>query len=85
MLQPVTDIGKHFNTQCLSLADGLREMEGTLPAGSKSDRTSSSIQTFFQSIQELPAAIAPLDSRATVLFEIDRALSGTFGAKVFTA
>lgn len=85
MLQPITDIGKNFNAQCLSLAESLREMEGAMASGGKSDKTSNSIQTFFQSIQELPAAIAPLDSRATVLFEIDRALSGTYGAKVFTA
>ncbi|GEM_PF-2397755 len=84
MLQPVTDIARNFNAQCLSLADGLREMEGSLAAPAKTDRTSKSIQTFFESIQQLPAAIAPLESRATVLFEIDRALSGMYGAKVFT-
>ncbi len=84
MLTPVTDLAKKFNEQCLQLADGLRDSGTGLGPAGRPDQISRPIQTFFESIQHLPATIAPLDSRATVLFEIDRSLSGTYGAKVFT-
>lgn len=84
MIQPITDIARKFNEQCHKLAEGLRESDGALGGAVKPEQISRPIQTFFESIQTLPALIAPLDSRATILFEIDRALSGTYGTKVFT-
>lgn len=85
MLQPVTDIGKTFTAQCRTLSDALREMEDSVSSPDRTERNSRAIQSFFESIQQLPGQIAPLDARATVLFEIDRSLSGSYGAPVFTA
>lgn len=85
MLQPVTEIGKKFSADCQSLSDALRSSEVGFTAVGKQDRVSRAIQLFFESVQRLPKDIAPLDSKATVLFEIDCALSGLYGTTIFCA
>lgn len=85
MLTPVTDAARAFNTQCVSLADALRELEDGIVSVEKQTKASQSIQTFFEAIQQLPSQIAPLETRATILFEIDRSLSGSYAVHVFTA
>ncbi|MDI6766558.1 MAG: GTPase domain-containing protein [Bacteroidota bacterium] len=85
MLQPVTDVVRNFNSQCLKLAEYLRESETGSSTPEKQEKISNAVHTFFDILQQLPNQIAPLDTRETILFEIDRTLLGTYGARVFTA
>jgi GTPase SAR1 family protein len=85
MLQPVTDIARDFNKQCLTLADFLRDIDSGADTSTKQDKVSKAVHSFFDSLQQLPNLIAPLETRETVLFEIDRALIGSYGSKVFSA
>jgi GTPase SAR1 family protein len=85
MLQPVTDIARDFNKQCLTLADFLRDIDSGAETSTKQDKVSKAVHAFFDSLQQLPNLIAPLETRETVLFEIDRALIGSYGSKVFSA
>ena len=84
MLQPVTDIARDFNKQCLTLADFLRDIDSGADTSTKQDKVSKAVHTFFDSLQQLPNLVAPLETRETILFEIDRALIGSYGSKVFS-
>jgi GTPase SAR1 family protein len=83
MLQPVTEIAKRFNADCLALSDTLRDSEAVVSGGDKHERVSKAIQVFFESIQRLPNEIAPQNTQGTILFEIDCALLGLYGSSMF--
>jgi GTPase SAR1 family protein len=85
MPQPVTEIARDFNKQCLTLADFLRDIDSGTDITQKQDKISKAVHGFFDALQQLPNQIAPLETRETILFEIDRALIGSYGSKVFSA
>jgi len=83
MLQPVTVIAREFSVHCAALNDALSETELSRPGVGKQDRISKAIQVFFDGIRNLASKIAADPARATVLFEIDCALTGVYGSTVF--
>jgi len=85
MSQPITEIARGLNSQCQVLSDSLKALESGGSVSRTDEKISKSIQTFFESIQQLPNKVSSSENGITVLFEIDRSLCGTYGSRVFGA
>jgi hypothetical protein len=83
MFYPSTDLGKIFSIECQKLNDYFKDSSKQKVTSSEQIKVSHAVHDFFKAIQELPAKLLNLDYSLTVLFEIDQAVIGSYGASVF--
>jgi len=84
MFSPITDIGKIFITECQKLNDYFLDPNKVSLTPAEQEQISQAVKVFFNSIRSLPGQVEQVDHSLSVLFEIDQAICGSYGAKVFS-
>ncbi len=83
MFKPITDIGKYFSEETHKLS-GYFVDTGRKQTHEQQEEASHAVHNYFQAVETLPDQIEKQEYSLSVLFEIDQAISGVYGAKVFS-
>lgn len=83
MFRPTTDLGKYFSEETHKLS-GYFVDTGKKQSHEQQEEASHAVHNYFQAVESLPDQIEKLEYSLSVLFEIDQAIAGVYGAKVFS-
>ena len=84
MFQPKTDLGIFFSDECRKLNDYFSDERQAMANQEIQAQTSHAVFDFFNTIGDMPKKIETLPHSLTVLFELDQAINGMYGIKLFS-